>query len=314
MTDFLRAPDAATIERLLDAAAAYKADPERDARLGAGKTLVQLYLNPSLRTRLSTTLAAERLGLRVQTLDTGSGWALEFGDDVRMDGAAAEHVREAAAVISQYADVIALRTFAGLADAAEDASEPLLTAFGRHASRPLLSLESATRHPLQSLADLLTLRELRRTARPRIVLTWAPHPRALPQAVANSFAEWTLAAGYDLTIARPPGCALDAAFAAGAAQTDDQDAALAGADFVYVKNWSATEPYGQVVIGRDDWRITPEKLALTNGARVMHCLPVRRGVVIDHAVLDSPASAVIRQAGNRQWAAQAALASLLSTS
>ena len=311
MPDFLRAPDAPTIARLLDAAAAYKREPERDAALGAGKTLVQLYMNPSLRTRLSTTLAAERLGLRVQTLDTGSGWALEFADGVRMDGDKAEHVREAAAVISQYADVIALRTFAGLRDAAEDKSEPLLTAFGRHASRPLLSLESATRHPLQSLADLLTIRELRRTERPRIVLTWAPHPRALPQAVANSFAEWTLAAGYDLTIARPPECALDADFAGAAEQTDDQDAALAGADFVYVKNWSATEPYGQIVRDRDDWMLTEEKLARTHDARVMHCLPVRRGVVIDHAVLDSPASAVIQQAGNRQWAAQAALASLL---
>ena len=311
MNHFLRAPDAATIARLLDAAAAYKRDPERDAALGAGKTLVQLYMNPSLRTRLSTTLAAQRLGMRVQTLDTGSGWALEFADGVRMDGAKAEHVREAAAVISQYADVIALRTFAQLTDPADDASEPLLTAFARHAGRPLLSLESATRHPLQSLADLLTIRELRRSERPRIVLTWAPHPRALPQAVANSFAEWTLAAGYDLTIARPPECALDESFAAGARQTDDQNAALADADFVYVKNWSATDPYGQVVEGRDDWRITAEKLHVTNGARVMHCLPVRRGVVIDHAVLDSAASAVIQQAGNRQWAAQAALGALL---
>lgn len=313
MADFLRAPDPATIARLVDAAAAYKAAPERDARLGAGKTLVQLYLNPSLRTRLSTTLAAERLGMRVQTLDTGSGWALEFADDVRMDGAKAEHVKEAAAVISQYADVIALRTFAGLTDVAADASEPLLTAFAKYASRPLLSLESATRHPLQSLADLLTIRELAQRPRPKVVLTWAPHPRALPQAVANSFAEWALAAGYHLTVARPAACALDPAFAGDAPQTDDQDAALADADFVYVKNWSATSPYGKTVDGHDDWQITPEKLARTRDARLLHCLPVRRGVVISHAALDSTASAVIQQAGNRQWAAQAALAHLLQT-
>ena len=311
MTNFFSAPDRETIERLVGAALAYKHDPAADAELGRGKTLVQLYLNPSLRTRISTEVAAKRLGMTVTSLDAGAGWGLEFADGVRMDGAAAEHVREAAGVISAYADVIGLRTFAGLRDRAADYADETLLAFARHATVPMVSLESAVRHPLQSLADLVTLHEHRRRERPKVVLTWAPHPRALPQAVANSFAEWTLAAGYDLTVAAPEACTLDAAFTAGARVTHDQRAALAGAHFVYAKNWSSTRDYGQVVEGHDDWIVDAEKMALTDGGRFMHCLPVRRGVVVSDAVLDSPASLALEQAGNRQWAAQAALARLL---
>ncbi len=311
MTNFFQAPDRATIDELLDAAAAYKARPGSDAGLGAGRTLVQVYMNPSLRTRLSTEVAARRLGLHVSTIDTGSAWGLEFEDGVQMDGFTAEHVREAAAVISQYATLIGLRTFAGLQDRASDHADRMLTQFAANASVPMVSLESATRHPLQSLTDMLTIREHRRTERPKIVLTWAPHPRALPQAVANSFAEWALASGYDLTVAAPPGCELDARFTAGAVLTNDQDAALEGADFVYAKNWSSTRQYGKIVHGYEDWELTAAKMARTNRGRFMHCLPVRRNVVVADAVLDSPASLVIEQAGNRQWAAQAALAYLL---
>ena len=294
------------------AAAHYKAHPAADAELGRGKNLVQIYLNPSLRTRLSTEIAGKRLGMHVTTLDAGAAWAMEYGEGVRMDAGKAEHIREGAAVISQYADVIGLRTFAGLKDKAEDAGEQALSAFAKHATVPMVSLESALRHPLQSLTDLLTIREYRRTRRPKIVLTWAPHVKPLPQAVANSFAEWTLAAGYDLTVAAPAGFELDAEFTRGATLTTDQDAALRDADFVYAKSWSSTADYGALGAGLDDWQVTAEKMALTDAGKFMHCLPVRRNVVVADAVLDDPAqNLTIAQAGNRQWAAQAALASLL---
>ena len=313
MKTFFRAPPASVIGELLAAAAKYKADPMADAALGRGKNLVQIYLNPSLRTRLSTEIAAKRLGMHVTTLDAGSAWAMEYGDGVRMDADRAEHIREGAAVISQYADVIGIRTFAGLKDKAEDAAEVGLSAFAKHATVPMLSLESALRHPLQSLTDLLTIREHRRTDRPKIVLTWAPHVKPLPQAVANSFAEWTLAAGYDLTVAAPAGFELDAQFTQGATLTTNQDAALRGADFVYAKSWSSTADYGALGVGLDDWQVTAEKMALTDGGRFLHCLPVRRNVVVSDSVLDNPAqNLTIEQAGNRQWAAQAALASLLT--
>ena len=313
MKTFFRAPPASVIGELLAAAAKYKADPMADAALGRGKNLVQIYLNPSLRTRLSTEIAAKRLGMHVTTLDAGSAWAMEYGDGVRMDADRAEHIREGAAVISQYADVIGIRTFAGLKDKAEDAAEVGLSAFAKHATVPMLSLESALRHPLQSLTDLLTIREHRRTDRPKIVLTWAPHVKPLPQAVANSFAEWTLAAGYDLTVAAPAGFELDAQFTLGATLTTNQDAALRGADFVYAKSWSSTADYGALGVGLDDWQVTAEKMALTDGGRFLHCLPVRRNVVVSDSVLDNPAqNLTIEQAGNRQWAAQAALASLLT--
>lgn len=312
MTHFFRAPDRATIEELVAAAAGYKIDPLADDELGRGKNLVQIYLNPSLRTRLSTEIAAKRLGMHVTTLDAGSAWAMEYGEGVRMDQDKAEHIREGAAVISQYADVVGLRTFAGLKDREGDYAEVGLSAFAKHATVPMVSLESALRHPLQSLTDLLTIREHRRTERPKITLTWAPHVKPLPQAVANSFAEWTLTAGYDLTVAAPEGFALDGDFTAGATVTADQDAALRDADFVYAKSWSSTSDYGSLGTGLDDWQVTAEKMALTNDARFMHCLPVRRNVVVADAVLDNPEqSLTIQQAGNRQWAAQAALAMLL---
>ena len=312
--NFFRAPSTrAEVETLVEAAARYKADPQADAALGRHKTLVQIYLNPSLRTRLSTEVAARRLGMSVSTLDAGSAWAMEYADGARMDADKAEHIREGAAVISQYADVIGLRTFAGLKDRAADEAEVGLSAFAEHATVPMVSLESALRHPLQSLTDLLTIREHRRGERPKVVLTWAPHVRALPQAVANSFAEWTLAAGYDLTVAAPEGFALDERFTRGATLTTDQDAALRDADFVYAKNWSSTADYGAIGRGLDHWQVTAKKMALTNEGKFMHCLPVRRNVVVADAVLDDPArNLTIQQAGNRQWAAQAALASLLA--
>ena len=312
MKTFFRAPARPVIEDLVAAAARYKADPRADATLGRDKTLVQIYLNPSLRTRLSTEVAAKRLGMSVSTLDAGSAWAMEYGDGVRMDAGKAEHIREGAAVISQYADVIGLRTFAGLEDRAADEAEVGLSAFAKYATVPMVSLESALRHPLQSLTDLLTIREHRRSDRPKVVLTWAPHVRALPQAVANSFAEWTLASGYDLTVAAPEGFALDERFTRGATLTTDQDDALREADFVYAKNWSSTRDYGAVGRGLDHWTVTAEKMARTAGGRFMHCLPVRRNVVVADAVLDDPVrNLTIEQAGNRQWAAQAALAYLL---
>ena len=229
-----------------------------------------------------------------------------------MDQDKAEHVREAAAVISQYASIIGLRTFAGLKDKASDYEDATLHGFARFARVPMLSLESAIRHPLQSLTDLMTIREHQQVERPKVVLTWAPHPRALPQAVANSFAEWCLAAGLDLTIAAPEGFELDPVFSRGAKLSSEQDEALEAADFVYVKNWSSTAEYGQIAGPElEDWQITQRKLRACPKAKVMHCLPVRRNVVISDDVLDSASSLVIEQAGNRQWAAQAVLRGLL---
>jgi len=245
-------------------------------------------------------------------MDVGrDGWQLEFSDGVIMNGDKAEHVREAAQVVSQYCDVVGLRTFSALKDRDDDYSEPILSAFIKYATVPVLSLESAIRHPLQSLTDLITIEEHVTIPKPKIVLSWAPHPRALPQAVANSFAEWTRAAGHEITIACPEGFELSEEFSKGHQVTHDQDAALANADVVYTKNWSSYKDYGVIAKGHDDWQITAAKMALTNEAKFMHCLPVRRNVVVSDAVIDSANSLVFAQADNRTWAAKAVLQSLL---
>ncbi|RMF25219.1 MAG: N-acetylornithine carbamoyltransferase [Bacteroidetes bacterium] len=302
-------PDPAALLRL---ARACKQEPERFHDALAGKTLALVFLQPSLRTRLSTQKAAQTLGMQVITLDARQGWKLEWREGVVMDGDRAEHIREAAGVISQYADLIAVRAFAGLQDRAEDYAEPLLEAFRRHAGVPVLSLESATRHPLQSLADWLTIEEHKTRPRPKVVLSWAPHPRALPQAVANSFLEWMRAAEVELVLTHPEGYELDPAFTGGLQPEYDQERAFEGADFVYAKNWSALEPYGAVLRTDGEWMVTPEKMARTRSGRFLHCLPVRRNVVVSDAVLDGPRSLVLQQAANREYAAQAALLALLA--
>lgn len=312
MQQFTAASDVKDIEALVKSARRIKADPLADKELGRDKTLALLFFNPSLRTRLSTQKAGLNLGMSVIDMNAGQGWQLEFEDGAVMNTDKAEHIKEAAAVISQYADIIGIRTFPSLTDREKDYQDFILHNFIRYARVPVVSLESAIRHPLQSLADLLTIAEHKKTERPKIVLSWAPHPRALPQAVSNSFAEWTLAAGYDLTITHPKGYELHPDFTKGAEITHDQRAAFEGADFIYTKNWSPYEPYGQVINQDLSWQITADKMALTNQALFMHCLPVRRNVVVADAVIDSPQSIVIEQANNRTYAAQAVLREMLS--
>lgn len=314
MKNFLSVDDVPDPGALVSEALAYKKDPFRHRQLGVGKTLGMVFLNPSLRTRVSTQVAARNLGMEVVVFNVDKeGWQLEFTDGAVMDGATTEHVREAAAVLGQYFDILSIRTFPSLRDRDEDYSEHVINQFVRYAGVPVISLESATLHPLQSLADLVTIRELSgMTRRPRVVLTWAPHVRPLPQAVPNSFAQWVNRWGEaDLVITHPEGYELDPRYTGNATVETSQDKALEGADFVYVKNWSSVTHYGQILSRDPSWMITGDKLKATNHACVMHCLPVRRNLVIADDVLDSDASVVIRQAGNRVWAAQAVLSEMI---
>lgn len=313
MKKFISAADA-DIDALIDAAMRYKAKPLADRQLGAGKRIGLLFFNPSLRTRISTQVASANLGMEAIVLNAGQdGWALEFGDDVVMNGTTVEHVRDAAPVLGRYVDILGIRTFPSLKNREEDYSEHVLNQFIRYCGVPVVSLESATLHPLQSLADLVTITELMpKGRRPKAVLTWAPHVKALPQCVANSFAQWVTAWGKaDLVIAHPPGLELSEQFTQGATITHNQALALEGADFVYVKNWSSFAQYGAAPEPNPSWMLTPEKLGASRSARVMHCLPVRRNVELSSAVLDGPSGAVTDQAANRVWAAQAVLAELL---
>lgn len=312
MKQFTTIADVPDLSQLVQAALDCKANPFGDAALGKNKTIGLLFFNPSLRTRLSTQKAAQNLGMSVMSMDLkNGGWALEFEDGVIMNGSTAEHIREGAAVVSQYCDIIGVRTFPSLTDKTKDYSEQVLQQFIRHASVPVVSLESATRHPLQSLTDLMTIKSYQNTARPKVVLSWAPHPKALPQAVANSFVEWMLAADMDLTITHPEGYELSPDFAQNAPVEYDQNKALAEADFVYTKNWSAFNDYGKIITPKSDWMITAEKMAKTKEAYFMHCLPVRRNVIVADSVIDSPKSLVIEQANNRTFAAQAVLKEIL---
>lgn len=252
------------------------------------------------------------LGMNVMVMNVDAdSWQLEMNDGVIMDGNKAEHIREAAAVIGQYCDIIAVRAFAGLLDRAEDYQENVMDKFRRFAGVPIVNLESATRHPCQSLTDLLTIEELKTVEKPKIVMTWAPHVKALPQAVANSFAEWVNRTDYELTIANPLGYDLATEFTGKARILHNQDEAFANADFIYAKNWSSYQHYGKILPDNADWQVTANKMVLTNRAKFMHCLPVRRGLVVADEVIDSTDSVVIQQAGNRVWAAQAVLKKIL---
>ncbi|CAN5491171.1 acetylornithine carbamoyltransferase [soil metagenome] len=301
-----------SLQDALQDALALKADPWAHATIGERKTLGLLFMNPSLRTRMSTQKAATLLGMDVMMLNAGSdSWTLETRDGVVMDGGATEHIKEAAAVMGQYCDILGVRTFAGLADREADYRENVLESFIRYAGVPVISLESATRHPLQSFADLITIETTKTTPRPKVVLTWAPHPKALPQAVANSFVEWMRHADVDLVVTHPHGYELAPAFVDGVRISYDQDAALDGADYVYAKNWSSYTSYGQILSSDRAWTITEEKMRRTNNARFMHCLPVRRNMIVTDGVLDGPSSIVIEQAGNRVVSAQTVLLHML---
>ncbi len=308
MKSFVSVHDAPDIPALLHRAQHYKQHPFT-TQPGHQKTLINLFFNPSLRTRLSTEKAGHQLGFQVITMDMAGGWQLEFEDGAVMNLDKAEHVREAAGVLSQYCDVLAVRAFPSLTDREADYADRIINAFREYATVPVVSLESAIRHPLQSLADCMTIAQHSQhlRTRPKVVLTWAPHPRRLPQAVANSFAEWMLAWGeVDLVIANPEGFDLAEEFRAGAQVQHNQREALRDADFVYTKNWSSYDDYGATA-DLSDWIVDEEKMALTNNAYFMHCLPVRRNVVVSDGVLDGGRSLVLEQAGNRVWAAQAVL-------
>lgn len=311
MKHFTALSDVTAPQSLVQEALALKDNPLAHDQLGKGKTLVLLFFNPSLRTRLSTQKAGYNLGLSVISMNAAQGWQLEFEDGTIMNAGKAEHIKEAAAVISQYADIIGIRTFPSLTDRDKDYHDFILNQFIKHASVPIVSLESAIRHPLQSLADLITIAEHKTVERPKVVLSWAPHPKALPQAVANSFAEWVQAIDVDFVITHPEGYELSPTFTQGARVEYNQEEAFAGADFVYTKNWSAFEPYGKILNQSTDWMVTPEKMALTNNGKFMHCLPVRRNMVVADGVLDSPNSLVIQQANNRTYAAQVILKKIL---
>lgn len=319
MKHFLSAHDVENIPALIQQALSYKANPWKDENLGKHKKIGCLFLNPSMRTRLSTQVAAQQLGMETVVFNVGSeGWALEFTDGAIMNGSTVEHVKDAAPIMGTYFDLLAIRTFPGFKDKEADYSEHIIHQFIKYAGIPVISLESATLHPLQSLTDLITISENIEaqglSKKPKIVLTWAPHIKPLPQCVANSFAQWVNAWGKaDFVIAHPEGYELDEQFTNGARILSNQDEALKDADFVYVKNWSAFKDYGTMPQVNDSWMLTNKKLDATNNAKVMHCLPVRRNVELSDEILDGPNSLVTKQASNRVWAAQAVMAALLKS-
>lgn len=311
MKHFISIKDLADPKRAVQTALALKKQGSNlDRSMTADKVLCLLFFNNSLRTRLSTERAAMYLGMKVMVMQISeTGWALEFEDGVIMNADKAEHVKEAAAVVSQYADVIGIRAFPTLSDKEADLEERVLRAFARYATVPVLSLEGATEHPLQALADAMTIEEHRTVSRPKVVLSWAPHVRTLPHAVANSFVLMMQRQEVDLVLTYPKEYALDPEVVGNSKVTHQQEEAFEGADFVYVKNWSSFEPYGQTPKVSDDFTITAAKL---QAAKFMHCLPIRRNVVAEDAVLDGPNSLVIQQADNRTYSALWAIRELLT--
>jgi len=319
MKQFISVKDVQDMNALVAKALSYKKSPFSDKKLGADKRIGLLFLNPSLRTRLSTQVAAQNLGMEPIVFNVDKeGWALEFTEGAIMNGTTVEHIKDAAPILGNYFDILCIRTFPGLEDKQADYSEKIIKQFIKYAGIPVVSLESATLHPLQSLTDIITIQESIasnanfKNKKPKVVLTWAPHIKPIPQCVANSFSEWLGAWGEaDFVITHPEGYALSTEFTKGATIEHDQEQALKDADFVYVKNWSSYEQYGKVLSTAASWMMTNKKLALTNNAKVMHCLPVRRNVELSDEILDGPNSLVTQEASNRVWAAQAVLAEIL---
>jgi N-succinyl-L-ornithine transcarbamylase len=316
MKQFISVKDVKDIDALIQKGLEYKKHPLKDKAIGAGKKIGLIFLNPSMRTRLSTQIAAQNLGMDPVVFNIGSeGWALEFEDGAIMNGNTVEHIKDAAPVLGSYFDILCIRTFPSLKSREEDYSEKVLMKFIEHAGIPVISLESATLHPLQSLTDLITITETLPSGikKPKIVLTWAPHVKPLPQCVANSFAQWVNAWGKaDFVITHPEGYELDEAFTKGAEIVYDQNEAIKNADYIYVKNWSSYNDYGKIISNDASWMPDTRKLAITNNAKVMHCLPVRRNVELSGELLDGPNSIVTREAGNRVWAAQAVIGEILA--
>lgn len=322
MKQFTSVKDVTDINALVKKALEYKSDPFKHKTSGANKRIGLLFLNPSMRTRLSTQIAAQNLGMEAIVFNVGSeGWALEFEEEAIMSGNKVEHVKDAAPIMGKYFDILCIRTFPSLQNREDDYSELYINQFIKYAGIPVVSLESATLHPLQSLTDIITITEVLQSTKPKtinnqpkIVLTWAPHVKALPQCVANSFSEWVNAWGQaEFVITHPEDYELDEKFSNGAIITHNQEEALKDADFVYVKNWSTYKDYGKIYTNDPEWMLTNEKLKLTNNAKVMHCLPVRRNVELSDEILDGPNSIVTQQASNRVWAAQTVLSEILNS-
>lgn len=316
MKEFTSIRQLGDLRQALAQAQQVKRNPFADQELGRDKTLLMVFFNNSLRTRLSTQKAALNLGMNVIVLDVNQGaWKLETERGVIMDGDKSEHLLEAIPVMGCYCDLIGVRSFARFESKEEDYNEMILNQFIKYSGKPVFSMEAATRHPLQTFADLITIEEHKTKERPKVVMTWAPHPKALPQAVPNSFAEGMDFAGYDFVIANPEGYDLAPEFVGGARVTHDQDEALRGADFVYAKNWSAYEGdnYGKVLSRDRSWTVTKEKMALTDNAFFMHCLPVRRNMIVSDEVIESPRSLVIPEAANRVVSAQTVIKKMLES-
>ena len=316
MKEFTSIRQLGDLRQALAQAQQVKRNPFADQELGRNKTLLMVFFNNSLRTRLSTQKAALNLGMNVIVLDVNQGaWTLETERGVIMDGDKSEHLLEAIPVMGCYCDLIGVRSFARFESKEEDYNEMILNQFIKYSGKPVFSMEAATRHPLQTFADLITIEEHKTKERPKVVMTWAPHPKALPQAVPNSFAEGMNFAGYDFVIANPEGYDLAPEFVGGARVTHDQDEALRGADFVYAKNWSAYEGdnYGKVLSRDRSWTVTKEKMALTDNAFFMHCLPVRRNMIVSDEVIESPRSLVIPEAANRVVSAQTVIKKMLGS-
>ncbi|BAR52709.1 N-acetylornithine carbamoyltransferase [Tannerella forsythia KS16] len=314
--NFTKVKDIGDVRQAIKEALELKKNRFQYQKVGKNKTALLIFFNNSLRTRLSTQKAATNLGMNVIVLDVNQGaWRLETERGVVMDGDKSEHLLEAIPVMGCYCDIIGVRSFARFENKEDDYSEKILQQFIRYSGRPVFSMEAATRHPLQSFADLITIEEYKRTERPKIVLTWTPHPRALPQAVPNSFAEWINAAGYELVITHPEGYELDPQFVGTARVEHNQRKAFEGADFIYAKNWAAYKDphYGEVLSTDRSWTVDTEKMALTNQAFFMHCLPVRRNLIVTDEVIESPQSLVIAQAANREISAQTVLKRMLDS-
>ena len=315
MQNFISVNDVNDIDALVKKAMEYKLNPLLDKHLGVNKRIGLLFLNPSLRTRISTQIAAENLGMQVLTFNIDKdGWKLEFEEEVMMNGTAVEHIKDAAPILGNYFDVIGVRSFPSLTNKEDDYSEHVIKQFIKYAGVPVVSLETATLHPLQSLTDIITIKESLAASikKPKVVLTWAPHIKPLPQCVANSFAQWINAWGQaEFVITHPEDYELDEQFTKGAAITQNQQEALKDADFVYVKNWSTYKDYGKIYNSDPSWMLTAEKLKIANNAKIMHCLPVRRNIELSDEVLDSKSSLITQEASNRVWAAQAVLAEIL---
>lgn len=314
MKHFTSVHDIGSLQIALQKAKYVKENPFADQELGKNKTLMLIFFNSSLRTRLSTQKAGMNLGMNVIVLDINQGaWKLETERGVIMDGDKPEHILEAIPVMGAYCDIIGVRSFAQFESKADDYNEVILNQFIQYSGRPVFSMEAATRHPLQSFADLITIEEYKKTFRPKVVLTWAPHPRALPQAVPNSFAEWMNAADYEFVITHPEGYELDGEFVGTAIVEYDKEKAYKNADFIYAKNWAAYQDpnYGKILSTDKSWTVDTQKMSLTNNAHFMHCLPVRRNMIVTDDVIESPQSIVIPEAANRVVSAQTVLKEIL---